>query len=64
MKLKLKIWRQKNSTSKGSIVNYDVDNISPNMSFLDMLDQLNSTLIKNDELPVAFDQDCREGICG
>ena len=64
MKLKLKIWRQKNSTSKGSIVNYDVDNISPNMSFLEMLDQLNSTLIKNDELPVAFDHDCREGICG
>ena len=64
MKLKLKIWRQKNSTSKGSIVNYDVDNISPNMSFLEMLDQLNSTLIKNDKLPVAFDHDCREGICG
>ena len=64
MKLKLKIWSQKNSTSKGSIVNYDVDNISPNMSFLEMLDQLNSTLIKNDELPVAFDHDCREGICG
>jgi len=64
MKLKLKIWRQKNSTSKGSIVNYDVDNISPNMSFLEMLDQLNSTLIKNDESPVAFDHDCREGICG
>jgi succinate dehydrogenase / fumarate reductase iron-sulfur subunit len=64
MKLKLKIWRQKNSTSKGSIVNYDVDNISPNMSFLEMLDQLNSTLIKNDESTVAFDHDCREGICG
>jgi len=64
MKLKLKIWRQENSTSKGSIVNYDVDNISPNMSFLEMLDQLNSTLIKNDESPVAFDHDFREGICG
>ena len=64
MKLKLKIWRQKNSTSKGSIVNYNVDNISPDMSFLEMLDVLNSTLIKNDDLPVSFDHDCREGICG
>ena len=64
MKLKLKIWRQKNSTSKGSIVNYNVDNISPDMSFLEMLDVLNSTLIKNDESPVSFDHDCREGICG
>ena len=64
MKLKLKIWRQKNSTSKGSIVNYNVDNISPDMSFLEMLDVLNSILIKNDESPVSFDHDCREGICG
>ena len=64
MKLKLKIWRQKNSTSKGSIVNYNVDNISPDMSFLEMLDVLNSTLIKNDQSPVSFDHDCREGICG
>ena len=64
MKLKLKIWRQKNSTSKGSIVNYNVDNISPDMSFLEMLDVLNSTLIKNDDSPVSFDHDCREGICG
>ena len=64
MKLKLKIWRQKNSTSKGSIVNYNVDKISPDMSFLEMLDVLNSTLIKNDESPVSFDHDCREGICG
>ena len=64
MKLKLKIWRQKNSISKGSIVNYNVDNISPDMSFLEMLDVLNSTLIKNDESPVSFDHDCREGICG
>ena len=64
MKLKLKIWRQKNSSTKGSIVNYNVDNISPDMSFLEMLDVLNSTLINNDESPVAFDHDCREGICG
>ena len=64
MKLKLKIWRQKNSTSKGSIVNYNVDNISPDMSFLEMLDVLNATLIKNDQFPVSFDHDGREGICG
>ena len=64
MKLKLKIWRQKNAKSKGKIVNYDIDNISPDMSFLEMLDVLNADLIlKNDE-PVSFDHDCREGICG
>ena len=64
MKLKLKIWRQKNSTSKGSIVNYNVDNISPDMSFLEMLDVLNEQLVNKGEEPVVFDHDCREGICG
>ena len=64
MKLKLKIWRQKNAEAKGSIVDYDVDNISEDMSFLEMLDVLNAQLIKNNEEPVAFDHDCREGICG
>ena len=64
MKLKLKIWRQKNSQSKGSIVNYDIDDISPDMSFLEMLDVLNADLISKDEEPVSFDHDCREGICG
>lgn len=64
MKLTLKIWRQKNAESKGSIVNYDIDNISPDMSFLEMLDVLNANLISKDEEPVSFDHDCREGICG
>ena len=64
MKLKLKIWRQKNADTKGGIVDYDIDNISPDMSFLEMLDVLNANLITNDEEPVSFDHDCREGICG
>ena len=64
MKLTLKIWRQKNAESKGSIVNYDIDDISPDMSFLEMLDVLNADLISKDEEPVTFDHDCREGICG
>ena len=64
MKLTLKIWRQKNFDTKGSIVNYEIDNISPDMSFLEMLDVLNADLISRDEDPVSFDHDCREGICG
>ena len=64
MKLKLKIWRQKNSDSKGKIIDYDIENISPDMSFLEMLDVLNADLISKDEDPVSFDHDCREGICG
>ena len=64
MKLTLKIWRQKNFDTKGSIVNYEIDNISPDMSFLEMLDVLNADLILRDEVPVSFDHDCREGICG
>ena len=59
-----KIWRQKNFDTKGSIVNYEIDNISPDMSFLEMLDVLNADLILRDEDPVSFDHDCREGICG
>ena len=64
MKLTLKIWRQKNAESTGGIVNYDIDDISPDMSFLEMLDVLNADLISKDEEPVSFDHDCREGICG
>ena len=64
MKLTLKIWRQKNAESKGGIVNYYIDDISPDMSFLEMLDVLNANLISKDEEPVSFDHDCREGICG
>ncbi|MDG1760638.1 MAG: succinate dehydrogenase/fumarate reductase iron-sulfur subunit [Flavobacteriaceae bacterium] len=64
MKLNLKIWRQKNATEKGSMVSYPIDNISPDMSFLEMIDALNNMLILRNEEPVAFDHDCREGICG
>ena len=64
MKLTLKIWRQKNFETKGRTVNYQIDNISPDMSFLEMLDVLNADLISKDEDPVSFDHDCREGICG
>ena len=64
MKLILKIWRQKNSTEKGKIVSYDIKNISPDMSFLEMMDVLNEQLTEKGIDPVAFDHDCREGICG
>ncbi|HEX4611034.1 MAG TPA: succinate dehydrogenase/fumarate reductase iron-sulfur subunit [Urbifossiella sp.] len=64
MRLTLHIWRQKNRTSPGKMVTYPVDGISPDMSFLEMLDVLNEQLTKKNEEPVAFDQDCREGICG
>ena len=64
MRLKLKIWRQKNSQLKGEMVSYDIDNISPDMSFLEMMDILNEELMEKEIDPVAFDHDCREGICG
>ncbi|MDQ6471378.1 succinate dehydrogenase/fumarate reductase iron-sulfur subunit [Flavobacterium sp. LHD-80] len=64
MKLTLKIWRQKNAQDKGGIVEYPIDGIEPDMSFLEMLDVLNEGLINKGEEPVAFDHDCREGICG
>ena len=64
MKLILKIWRQENSTTKGSITTYKVSDISPDSSFLEMLDVLNEQLIEKGDEPVAFDHDCREGICG
>ena len=64
MRLSLKIWRQKNSETKGKIESYDIDEISPDMSFLEMLDVLNAKLINEDQDPVSFDHDCREGICG
>jgi len=64
MKLTLKIWRQPDSAAKGKFVVYSVDNISPNCSFLEMLDILNEQLIQKGEEPVVFDHDCREGICG
>lgn len=64
MNFKLKIWRQKNRQSPGKLVDYDLRDISPNTSFLEMLDILNEQLIGRGEEPVAFDSDCREGICG
>lgn len=64
MNLTLKIWRQKDSKAKGTFVTYKMDNVSPEMSFLEMLDALNKRLVEEDKEPVAFDHDCREGICG
>ncbi len=64
MRLTLKIWRQKNSETRGKIETYNIDDISPDMSFLEMLDVLNAKLINEDQEPVSFDHDCREGICG
>ncbi len=64
MNLTLKIWRQKNASDKGKMVDYKVNDISPDMSFLEMLDVLNEQLINTGDQPVAFDHDCREGICG
>ncbi|MHB1960005.1 MAG: succinate dehydrogenase/fumarate reductase iron-sulfur subunit [Acidobacteriaceae bacterium] len=64
MKLKLKIWRQKNCKEKGKFVQYAVDNVDPEMSMLECLDVLNESLIERGEEPVAFEHDCREGICG
>ena len=64
MKLKLKIWRQKNCKERGKFVQYAVDNVDPEMSMLECLDVLNESLIERGEEPVAFEHDCREGICG
>jgi succinate dehydrogenase / fumarate reductase iron-sulfur subunit len=64
MNLTLKIWRQKNAEDKGQLVEYKVSDISEHMSFLEMMDVLNEQLINKGDEPVAFDHDCREGICG
>ena len=64
MNLTLKIWRQKDSNTKGQMVDYKVTEISEHMSFLEMMDVLNEQLVNSGEEPVAFDHDCREGICG
>mgnify|MGYP000025659464 FL=1 len=64
MKLTLKIWRQENANAKGAIQTYPIDGIEPDMSFLEMLDVLNDKLINQGDIPVVFDHDCREGICG
>ena len=64
MNVTLKIWRQKNKEDRGRFVKYEVANVSPDASFLEMLDILNVDLVRKGEEPVAFDHDCREGICG
>ena len=64
MEILLKIWRQKDAVSKGEMVEYSLTNVDPDMSFLEMLDVLNQKLIADRHDPVAFDHDCREGICG
>ena len=64
MNLTLKIWRQKGPQDKGRMVEYKVTDISEHMSFLEMMDVLNESLVAKDEEPIAFDHDCREGICG
>src|SRR5437868_2278913 len=64
MKLKLHIWRQKDRHDKGRMETFAADHVSPDMSFLEMLDIVNEDLIKQGKDPIAFDHDCREGICG
>lgn len=64
MKLYLKIWRQLNAGAKGKLVDYELEGVEADMSFLEMLDYLNEKLILKGEMPVEFDHDCREGICG
>lgn len=64
MNLTLKVWRQKNSATKGAFVTYKAEGISPDMSFLEMLDVVNESLIHKGDEPIHFDHDCREGICG
>ena len=64
MKLTLKVWRQEESNSAGRFVTYEASDVNPDMSFLEMLDVVNERLISRGEEPIAFDSDCREGICG
>lgn len=64
MKIQLKIWRQENARAQGRMVDYELTDINPEMSFLEMLDVLNEQLIQKGGMPVEFDHDCREGICG
>ena len=64
MNLTLKVWRQANADAKGKMETYQMSEVSPDMSFLEMMDVLNEELIEKGIDPVAFDHDCREGICG
>ena len=64
MKLTVNVWRQKNAKTKGKFEKHIIDDVSPDSSFLEMLDQLNEDLISDNREPITFDHDCREGICG
>jgi len=64
MKINLRVWRQKNSSDKGGMKSYVVNDVNPDMSFLEMFDVLNEQLLHQGDVPIAFDHDCREGICG
>jgi len=64
MKITLKVWRQSGPSDKGRLVTYEAPKVAPDMSFLEMLDAVNEELIERSEEPIAFDHDCREGICG
>ena len=64
MKVELHVWRQAGPAAPGEFVRYDVADVSPDMSFLEVLDVLNEQLVARREEPIAFDHDCREGICG
>ena len=64
MNLTLHVWRQRNAAEPGRMVRYKAEDVSPDMSFLEMLDVVNEGLINRGEEPIAFDHDCREGICG
>src|SRR3954453_8980306 len=64
MRLTLRVWRQKDPRDRGGFVNYEAADINEHMSFLEMLDTVNEQLIARGEEPIAFDSDCREGICG
>jgi len=64
MNLTLQVWRQPGPTAEGGLKEYKATDVSPDMSFLEMLDVVNERLIEKGEMPIAFDHDCREGICG
>lgn len=64
MNFKLKVWRQKNANTPGKMVDYAISDVNADMSFLEMIDVLNDDLVRKGEEPIAFDHDCREGICG
>src|SRR5438105_1773879 len=64
MRLVLHVWRQPSATASGSFIRYEANDIAEEMSFLEMLDVVNEALVARNEMPIAFDHDCREGICG